>query len=625
MRKITFFTYDHHGKIGGMETHAASFETYFSDMGMIRYIICKSVQKVYTADDQLVFAYKTEKELFSFLKKDTDDVFFFNDGHWIEEYVRMKMEYKKAQMVMRSGGNEFVKAPLGNMNIPLEIRQKIWAHEINHGLDFIIANSSYSVNRLLEIGVSKSKIILIRGGVDGLQCLANRKDCEKNRAAFDTGYGTKGKVLFCISSRLERFKGIMETLETLKSIQSLNWHLVIMGIGSQEWEIKQYLYEHFEDDKYTFLGGVDHRTSMRIISISDYLLNFSIEQIRKSGRDEYIHTETMGRSMIEAICQNIPVLASKAGGTEELFLENPGMGVLTSNSRGMKEVLADAVSDVKKITCVNAGKYDWNYIFTELYLPLFHLESMMTEKMIAAVDVDGTITQESFDSYENAELIESVLKLFHDCCVILNTAGDYESLLENYPVINTYKNKIVIIANCGKRLFLYGNECMFWKNYGESILGPTEITLGNVKEILRKNKVIIYETKIIDKLYYNFKVNSISDELIDQLNQALVRTAFSVCRNNQNLKLISKEINKGNTLDFVAHSILKADYIIGAGNNVLDESFLQLCDKAYFVNAGETKEAYEKITIKNIDEAKKFIEKIRDDIYEKAKGSAGHR
>lgn len=614
---VAFFDKEDNRGIGGMETHASYFIRYFSAHGYLRYIVHLKPMEVVSCENDEHSDVKNVEEIVVFLRKKEINVLFFNDGQWIEHYKLLREGLPEANMIMRSGGNEFVKAPLENMWPALEVRQKKWAEIINNNLNFMIANSAYSIHRMMSLGIRKDKIILVRGGVDLGKCNLNIVERNHRRELFDHKYGTEGKALFGIVSRFERFKGILEVLSMLAKHQDMDWHIIIAGEGSEGREIYTYLSEHFMRDKYSFIGKVDHDTALSLISILDYLINCSLEQIRESGSGFYIHTETMGRSMIEAICQRTPVIATSVGGTAELFHENGAIGIMVKD-------ISDFEEQLDTLMCANgrtngaeyAFRYDWGYIFKHIYVPMMLLQEKKRFKTALVLDMEGTIIHEFLTEEQNQENLYTFLKMCNRCCIIINTAGDYEEMLANYPVIKRYLKDICVIANCGKKLFLYGQECHFWENYGDSLFGPSDYLMESIKTYIEKNNLKIIKTRFIDKLYVNLKVDAVLERLIGEINDKLLKeTNFSVCKNKNNIKVISDEINKGNTLRFIANHILKPENVVGAGNNILDIDFLKQCTTAYLVNCEEPSwMSGKRIMIDNQQKMEGFIKIIENDI-----------
>ena len=325
-RRVAFFLKEKNNAIGGMETHANQFVKYFDRINMLRFIVYDHFIYEITATGMKEVQYEDIDFLIGYLYKNKIDTLFFNNGQWIEYFSVFRKYFPDAKLIMRSGGNEFMKAPIDDMSISLVKRRRIWAECINQ-LDFIIANSAFTLHRMQAIGIKREKIILVRGGVDVNFCNDNYVSRLKNKKEFCEKYNIKdGNILLGIISRFEEFKGIEQTLNVLKNYKEQKWHLIVAGEGKLRLEIKTFLKNNFDDCRYTFLGKLNNDESIKVISILDYLLNLSVVFKRKSGNELYEHTETMGRSMLEAICCNVPIISTDVGGAAEWFVENVKIG-----------------------------------------------------------------------------------------------------------------------------------------------------------------------------------------------------------------------------------------------------------------------------------------------------------
>lgn len=614
---IAFFFNETKDAIGGMETHAEYFMDYFSKNGMLDCVIYEEYIEQYKGKDIKVINYHSEEELFFYLKNNKINVFFFNNGKWIEEYEEIRRRFPQVKMIMRSGGNEFMKAPLQNMQLGIESRRVIWAESINK-IDYIIANSAFSAHRMQSIGIKKEKIVVVRGGVDISKCMEYKEKKKYIHNCICSKYNIDGSnILFGIISRFEEFKGIISTLKVLEMHQDLKWHLIIAGEGREKENIICYLQEHFCQTKYSYLGKLNSKEALYVISGLDFLLNLSIEYERKSGSDTYIHTETMGRSMLEAICCGIPVIATKVGGTSELFWENNSVGYLLKGVNEFEQIIGSILMKKIRVDLTDENVYDWNYIFEKIYVPLMKLAIIKKYSSSIVVDIEGTIIHDFLSENDNKENFLKILEMSKFCNVIINTAGELDDIFKHYSYVRNYIDKIIIIANCGKKVLLYGDHFVFWENYANSLFGPGEKAIKEIANSIERKGYKIVKQNNVDKLYINFKIGNVSNKLVTELNKKLKNTLFEICKNANNLKVISEEINKGNTMRFICNNILSKGYCVGIGNGILDESFLISCDKAYIVNRKTEHKQLEEVSIGNLREMQNFIEEIRYGVTEK--------
>lgn len=618
---IAFFVGSEENAIGGMETHAKYFYEHFQNNRRLKCIVTRGF--VWDCVKERKYIYSSYNEMMLIIEKIKVQIFFFNDGHWIENYISIRTNNPNIVMIMRSGGNEFMKAPVSDMSLTIVERRKIWAKAIN-ALDYIISNSSYSTHRMINIGIMKDKIVMVRGGVDVEQCKAYSKNKAALRQALLDEYKIDSDTcVLGIVSRFEKFKGIEQTIEVLSSINSVKWHLFIAGSGSEKNNILNKLKNCLNPEQYTMIGQLNTEQSLKLIASLDYLLNMSLELVRESGKDTYIHTETMGRSMIEAVCCKTPIIATKVGGTSELFFEQRQIGVALEKNASFVDEIEKMMQKKVDVSVNEIEKYDWSYIFDNIYINLMNIEEKYIHKMNLIIDLEGSIIHDFCDEELNRHNFERILNLSDICNVVINTAGELDNIFVNYPYVNDYINKIVIIANCGKKVLLYGEKFVFWSNYYNSLRGPDEQLVKEIKKYIESKGSDVTRISEVDKLYINFKVSGINEDTIDNINEILKDTPYIVCKNNNNIKLISEEIEKGNTLRFICQHILKTNRNTGVGNGVLDMSFLELCQKAYFINQSPDNTHYICVNIQNSLDMQEFVEVLENAVKKESAYSNG--
>ena len=357
---------------GGMEAHCNALAEWIKEETSFELIlISMSAKKMKTITGEHDFVSKDSLiSTICSLELDNTSIFFFNDGYWIEWIENIRKNFPRNIFFFRSGGNDLMYAPTHEMNLPLSDRRKTWVDTFNNNINHVIINSSFSQRNFELCGVNKSILVKLRGGVDYKFCkelMANRK--ERRDSFVKTHNIPKETKILCICSRFVPFKGIDKALSAISILNNLKIHLILVGDGPEKEKILQFCDNHLIP--YTYVGAQHPKKALEYECLSDVLLNTSILFCKKSGNNTYIHTETMGRSMIEAITLGIPIVATDVGGTRELFVENKGkeIGVLCTDN--IKSI-ASAIEVASKMPVKNnvGSKYDWGYIFRR-YMELY--------------------------------------------------------------------------------------------------------------------------------------------------------------------------------------------------------------------------------------------------------------
>lgn len=308
-------------QVGGMETHALYFAQSFSKTDDLTVISKKN-------DDDIVvdniFEHPRHLDLFEFLKEFSTEkcLVFFNSGRWIEQLNAIRKALPRAVFFYRTGGNEIEKAPLSITMGSHRARQDYWAKTINENVDRLISNSSFTTKRLIRQGVAPSIISIVRGGI----CPEAVFKAVKNGKAFrnSLGLGTEEKMLVCCC-RFVPYKRVDFLLNAF-SLLTLPARLYLVGDGPLMEQTRQHA-EELLLKNVCFVGRCSHEKSLEYISAADVYCQASSDLVVKVDGGEYIHTEGMGRSLIEAICCGTRVCVTGAGAVDEYIHEENGMVV----------------------------------------------------------------------------------------------------------------------------------------------------------------------------------------------------------------------------------------------------------------------------------------------------------
>ena len=346
-------------EIGGMETHAKYFIQYFDSKCELT-IITKRDNSDYLVDSSLLTY--TEIDLLPFLEPFGGErcVVFYNSGRRIECFATIKQILPHALFFYRTGGNEIVKAPL-SFPIPNHAdRQKFWVDTLNRNIDVLIANSQFTRKRLLDLGVRDELIKIISGGIDAQRVefsIANRFHMRKSINCPDNE-----KLLVCCC----RFVEYKRPMFLLKAFALLGdrCRVVLAGDGPLLDEAKNYS-ARLKMDNIEFLGRLSQEEALNLIAASDVYCQASTDLKVQVEGGCYVHTEGMGRSIIEAVCCGVKVVATDCGALRE-FVTNKN-GVLV---KGDERAFAEAISNVLRFSQINESEriinvslFDFSNIF----------------------------------------------------------------------------------------------------------------------------------------------------------------------------------------------------------------------------------------------------------------------
>ena len=353
--KVIFFIHSLND-IGGMEVHGDYFIRYFSrytqllvvtkieEANILRYADSSWVNVV--IDDITLFVEKHDSH---------NTLVFFNSGHWIEEMKTIKNSMKESTFMYRTGGNDIISAPLKNTKANTETRLNYWRDRINEVIDYVITNSYLTESRLIKFGIKSNKFRRVVGGVDALKI----RDYKRNYVSLRKSlFENTNKINLVTVSRFVPYKRIPLLMETMKHLDKEKYHLYVIGEG----ELKTQILSKYKNlENVSLIGKLNNQEALKYITIADFYVQFSGDTKTVLNGLEYIHTEGMGRALLEAITANTFVVATKCGAFSEIIDNQNGRILeLEEPSKIAKEIQTLRKSGVNYT--IN-DRYDFSYVF----------------------------------------------------------------------------------------------------------------------------------------------------------------------------------------------------------------------------------------------------------------------
>jgi glycosyltransferase involved in cell wall biosynthesis len=345
--------------IGGMEVHGAYFIEYFKDHPDFR------LDGIITKDEKNHDCISLDNRLIPIDIKNLGHLFdpsfiFFNSGRWIEEIPEIRKLFPKAFFIYRTGGNEIIKAPLSKKVISdHRLRQAYWAQTLNSFIDLLITNSDYTEERLRNIGITCPFIKCV-GGVN-TSALRSHKN-----PTYETP-----RIVFC-GARFVPYKNHILLISVIHALILRGHHLELhlAGDGPLLEEVKKTLENRGLTSYIKFLGALSNQETCRKIANAHIYMQLSTDQITEVPGGSYIHSEGMGRSILEALTAGTFVIAGKGGALGEVITPDRGMLV---DVHAPLEVLVNQIDAIFKNFPPRPTfleKYCWSHIF-KLYEKIF--------------------------------------------------------------------------------------------------------------------------------------------------------------------------------------------------------------------------------------------------------------
>ena len=339
---------------GGVESHGKYFIEHFSKHpAYALHIITKD-----PAGQDIVIQAGRSPQVVSKLTigQLSADVVFYNSGAWIEQLSLHKQLWPQAKYIYRTGGNEIVKAPLvDNFIYEHRARQCYWIEQLNATIDILITNSRFTEQRLQALGIT-CKLTKVVGG-------AYSHPVQKPIRSIP---------LFVSAARFVPYKNHQLLIEIFHALHQhgFEYRLKLYGDGPLLSTIEQLVRTYKLQDKIELLGAVDNRLVCREIAQADFYVQLSGDLPTKVPGGSYLHTEGMGRCILEAIAANTFVIAGKAGALDEIVTSNNGILLDLTQEKIVQTIIA--LGQNPPLVSNNVD-YSWEGVFAKYDSIFSHL------------------------------------------------------------------------------------------------------------------------------------------------------------------------------------------------------------------------------------------------------------
>jgi len=175
--------------------------------------------------------------------------------------------------------------------------------------------------------ISQDKISVIHRGVDSAEFNPSKpKNSDWQDAFYQQRPELKNKALILMPARLSRWKGQLEFINLIEDLkqQGLAIHGLIVGepTPGKEGYLQQLQQQVSSNDLSSDISFLGHRSDMpELYAESALVCNLST------------HPEPFGRTVIEALAMNTPVVAYDCGGPAESMAECLPEGLVETNNR----------------------------------------------------------------------------------------------------------------------------------------------------------------------------------------------------------------------------------------------------------------------------------------------------
>ena len=337
--------------IGGMEMHAHYFIKHFTNH--IKFPISGIITKNKKGQDCLLSKEGNISIIdINNLSKLFDPSFlFFNSGRWIEKMKQIRKMFKGSTFFYRTGGNEILKAPLINKNIPEHsLRQAYWFKNLNNSIDIMIINSFYTEKRLRKIGVTCPFVKCV-GGV-------NIPMLKMSNLPIQSPI-----TIFC-AARFVPYKNHSLLVSVIRELTLRGYNLIVRlaGDGPLMKDIKKQVIRDNLTKIIKFLGVIDNKKICQEIADANIYMQLSTDLVTEVPGGAYVHSECMGRSILEAITIGTFVIVGQNGALSEIVTRDRGILVELDS---LEKITDDIEKVLKNLPAKRnfSDEFSWKKIF----------------------------------------------------------------------------------------------------------------------------------------------------------------------------------------------------------------------------------------------------------------------
>lgn len=337
---------------GGMEVHAEYFINYFTNHQ--EFPLIGIITKNEKGEDFLItHSYQKVINIKEFALILNPHLIFFNSGRWIEELREIHKIFPNATFIYRTGGNEIIKASLSlNKISDHHDRQNYWSSTINDTINLLITNSVYTETRLRTIGLI-CPFFKIIGGV-------NTKALKRNKPSINEPI-----IIFC-GARFVPYKNhavLINIIHTL-FLRGHKFCLRLAGSGPLLKKTQMLVNSLGLNSVVKFLNVLNNYETCNEVAQANLYIQLSSDYLTHVEGGTYVHSEGMGRCILEALTAGTYVIAGKSGALPEIISKERGVFVnldeLDETTNKIEELLLNLPNRLPFI-----DTFSWDNVFKQ--------------------------------------------------------------------------------------------------------------------------------------------------------------------------------------------------------------------------------------------------------------------
>ena len=225
-----------------------------------------------------------------------------------------------------------------------------------NNVDHVVANSNYTKNLAINIGVEEKKIVIINPGIDHVNTIPEKILDE----AEELLRGKKNRLITV--SRLDKRKNHEKVIMALRNLKEIYPDITYtcIGYGEEEEKLKKLVIELKLEDQVTFIKNISSDLKNALVAKSNIFVMPSI--IYKKS------VEGFGIAYVEAAQYGIPSIGGKDGGASDAIMhEKTGLICDGNKLEDIYSSIDDLFKDKKYLDYGKAAKeYSQKFLWDKI-------------------------------------------------------------------------------------------------------------------------------------------------------------------------------------------------------------------------------------------------------------------
>ena len=228
-----------------------------------------------------------------------------------------------------------------------------------NNVDYVVANSRYTKNLAIDLGVNSEKIVVINPGIDPVKKIDKKYLNEAEKLLKN-----KNPRLITVS-RFDKRKNHEKVIMALRNLKQIypNILYICVGYGEEEENIKKLVNELKLNDQVLFLKELSEDLKNALVAKSDLFVMPSI--IHKKS------VEGFGIAYVEAAQHEVPSIGGKDGGASDA-IKDKETGIICDGNN-LNEIYSSIDLVLENNSCKELGKkakeyatkFEWDNIIKE--------------------------------------------------------------------------------------------------------------------------------------------------------------------------------------------------------------------------------------------------------------------